>query len=270
MFFSFWKKYIFLLLLFLGGGYFLTYHHSMMFSFFSCPLKTLGILGCKKMSSQDLATMLKLKKGDNLWTLSLRALEKQIREIPWVRHVWIWRRFPSTLCIVIQEKEEWALWHQGEKPLPTSEQGCPLQKSSPWVLIDNQGAIIQEADPKDYPLLPMIYGPKGPKEFQNLLKLLWTSGRFLGVKKAHYQSSGRWELVVDVKSSDKNRLLLGLDSPYGHGVKPKESPEILLIKMPWIKKNEFLGYLETHWSFLKNYGLVDGRFSQAIMVKKFS
>ena len=264
MFLPLWKKYSVIFLFFLGGGIFL-YKKIFYSSYIIMPLKTLGILGCHHVSKEEIVKVINLKQGDNLLKISLSDLEEKIRKLSWIRHVWIWRRLPSTLCIVVQEKKPWALWQKTEA-IKTIVEKTKSSSSTSWFLIDENGNSIKEVKQEEYPHFIMLFGQNAGKEFPRLLRILWRYGRYLSIRKAHHHPSGRWDLMVHIPQSYKNRLLLGLDSLYRqdmstHGI-------FLLLKMPWNKEENFLYLLETQWSFFTKFSLVDGRFPDGVMVIK--
>lgn len=62
-------------------------------------------------SDQEIAQLAQISQSDKLLTLDTKAISERIMANPWVADVQIYRSFPSTVKIIVKEKEPCALVH---------------------------------------------------------------------------------------------------------------------------------------------------------------
>ena len=70
------------------------------------------------------------------------AAKARLEAVPWIRHARVMRLLPSTLQVVIEEREPYAVW----------------QTKGKTFVVDDQGAVLAPALPQAYPDLPLVVG----------------------------------------------------------------------------------------------------------------
>jgi cell division protein FtsQ len=70
------------------------------------------------------------------------AAKARLESVPWIRHAQVMRLLPSTLQVVIEEREPYAVW----------------QNKGKTFVVDDQGVVLAPALPQAYPALPLVVG----------------------------------------------------------------------------------------------------------------
>ena len=70
------------------------------------------------------------------------AAKARLEAVPWIRHAQVMRLLPSTLQVVIEEREPYAVW----------------QNKGKTFVVDDRGAVLAPALPQAYPDLPLVVG----------------------------------------------------------------------------------------------------------------
>jgi cell division protein FtsQ len=70
------------------------------------------------------------------------AAKERLEAVPWIRHAQVMRLLPSTLQVVIEEREPYAIW----------------QSKGKTYVVDDQGVVLAPALPQAYPQLPLVVG----------------------------------------------------------------------------------------------------------------
>ena len=68
--------------------------------------------------------------------------KERLEAVPWIRHAQVMRLLPSTLQVVIEEREPYAIW----------------QNKGKTYVVDAEGAVLAPALPQAYPQLPLVVG----------------------------------------------------------------------------------------------------------------
>lgn len=97
------------------------------------------IHGERYLTHRDLIALSKLNVGDKLFDQNLRQIEENIHRSPYIKHVKVERRIPSTVLIIVEE----------EIPI------AYLQTQNTKLISEN-GVILPRAIDYDYPDLPVI------------------------------------------------------------------------------------------------------------------
>lgn len=66
----------------------------------------------------------------------------RLEAVPWIRHAQVMRLLPSTLQVVIEEREPYAIW----------------QNKGETFVVDADGVVLAPALPQAYPQLPLVVG----------------------------------------------------------------------------------------------------------------
>lgn len=70
------------------------------------------------------------------------AAKERLEAVPWIRYAQVMRLLPSTLQVVIEEREPYAIWQNRGKTF----------------VVDDQGVVLAPALPEAYPRLPLVVG----------------------------------------------------------------------------------------------------------------
>jgi cell division protein FtsQ len=70
------------------------------------------------------------------------AAKARLEAVPWIRHARVMRLLPSTLQVMIEEREPYAVW----------------QNKGKTFVVDDQGVVLAPALPQAYPDLPLVVG----------------------------------------------------------------------------------------------------------------
>ncbi|HUU67208.1 MAG TPA: cell division protein FtsQ/DivIB [Methyloceanibacter sp.] len=88
------------------------------------------------------------------------AAKQRLEAVPWIRHAQVMRLLPSTLQVVIEEREPYAVW----------------QNKGKTFVIDDQGVVLAPALPQAYPVLPLVVGEGAGKHAAALYTALESYG----------------------------------------------------------------------------------------------
>jgi cell division protein FtsQ len=123
-----------------------------------------------------------LKRGDPILGFDPQTLRQRVEGLPWVRTARIERRFPSTVRIVITERNPIALW----------------QKHGRFHIVDDEGAVIADSAPERYRDLLIVVGDGAPKHVPELVVLLAAEPALRKrVTAAVWVGERRWNLRFD-------------------------------------------------------------------------
>ncbi len=84
------------------------------------------------------------------------AAKERLEAVPWIRHAQVMRLLPSTLQVVIEEREPFAVW----------------QNKGKTFAIDGEGTVLAPALPQAYPDLPLVVGEGAGGHAAALYKIL--------------------------------------------------------------------------------------------------
>ncbi|MEM7191258.1 MAG: cell division protein FtsQ/DivIB [Pseudomonadota bacterium] len=84
------------------------------------------------------------------------AAKDRLEAVPWIRHAQVMRLLPSTLQVVIEEREPYAIW----------------QKNRQTFVVDSDGVVLAPALPQAFPHLPLVVGEGAAKHAASLYGIL--------------------------------------------------------------------------------------------------
>jgi cell division protein FtsQ len=84
------------------------------------------------------------------------AAKQRLESVPWIRHAQVMRLLPSTLQVVIEEREPYAMW----------------QNQGKTFVVDEHGVVLAPALPQAYPELPLVVGEGAGKHAAELYATL--------------------------------------------------------------------------------------------------
>lgn len=141
------------------------------------------VVGRQRTNLEDIDRVINLRRGDNFFRADVKGLKQNLEQLPWVRDVFISRRFfPNILQVTIFEKEVMALWQLNERFYP----------------IDTDGYVI-EADYRPDKEMLLIVGAGAPENillFMDIVKKNFPQ-ILPRIKAASYISKRRWNIVLD-------------------------------------------------------------------------
>ena len=182
-----------------------------------------------------------VQKGDNLITLRLGRVRSSILRFPWIREVWLSRRFPGRLLIAVEEENPSALLEQKGKG------------KTEFFLVNREGDIFKKKEVADPDDLPLITGLDREDLSSRLKPFVSLIAAFGGMPRLH--EAGISELHWDGKK--------GLSLSTG-----KPRVQIEMGKGLWEEK---LGRLAEGWEMIHATSqkpvLVDLNFDKRIVVK---
>ncbi len=67
-------------------------------------VKEIAINGCSHLENRQILRRIGVRKGFNIWDLSISSIRARLKKEPWVKEAWVKRNLPDELYIKIQEK----------------------------------------------------------------------------------------------------------------------------------------------------------------------
>lgn len=154
-------------------------------------LKTEMIEGAFRTSSEEIETVLNIKKGESLFKIDPWKAKENLEKLPWVQSALIERRFPETLYIRLSERQPIARW-QHQKMVD---------------LIDEKGKIISLQRTKrdsfaslsaEFSSLPLFVGEGAEKRGAAFLTYLKKYPLLLSrITASTLVSERRWNIYLD-------------------------------------------------------------------------
>jgi cell division protein FtsQ len=119
-------------------------------------------------------------KDDPLFAFDPGETQKQIEEIPWIKHARVERRLPDTVYIGLEEHQPLALW----------------QKDQKLSLLAEDGSIIETGNLGRFKDLIIVIGEGAPMKAPELLaNLAAEETLFRRTKAASWVGDRRWDLI---------------------------------------------------------------------------
>ena len=132
----------------------------------------LTVQGANAAAQADIVNASGLYKNEPLMGLDLGQVRHNVEQVGWVKSAKVVRLFPDTVVIAVTQRQILAVW----------------QHAGRTVVVDNDGAVIPEADPGRFADLPLIVG-EGAND---------AVGAILPVVRAHPNVMQRLEALVRV------------------------------------------------------------------------
>lgn len=178
-------------------------------SFFN--IKNIKISGLDRIEKQDIMEMADIQGDENIFSINLFSIEKQVASHPWVQSVSVKRHLKSTLSISIIE----------QKPLAIVK-----IENLADILINTQGAPFKEYEPEKDRIqnIPIITGldlttHNGQYRFHG--PLFDSTMNLLNMKDIHP--------VMHIKGDKNTGILVDITDTYNH--LPENSNSIIQIKL---------------------------------------
>lgn len=152
-------------------------------------IKHIAIFGLHNISSNELLDGSALHKKMSIFQVDLEALQRHIKQNPWIMNCAIRRVLPDELRIYVVEKKPLAIWQtSGHKRY----------------LIDQEGLVISENPHSKFLLLPKVVGIGSNIHAHNLINMLKSHPDIFSLMKfAVMFGQRRWDLVLENKTRIK-------------------------------------------------------------------
>ncbi|MCR9256307.1 MAG: cell division protein FtsQ/DivIB [Alphaproteobacteria bacterium] len=130
----------------------------------------------------DLLEAVGIERGMPLLGLDIAAVQRRVRDLPWVETVTVGRHYPDKVAVAITERLPMALW----------------QRQGTFVLVDRAGKPIPGQDIRRFAHLPVLTGEDAPMEAARLLAMLQGEPALAErVRGAARVSGRRWNVMLD-------------------------------------------------------------------------
>ena len=144
-------------------------------------VQRLTIEGQRRASDRELVRALGVGPGVSILSYDTGAAQERLERLPWVRHAKIMRLLPSTLHVVIDEREPFAVW----------------QIKGRMRLIDSEGAVVAPSAGSEYARLPLVVGEGAGKHAADLMEALaGHTGLKSSLRAAVRVADRRWNLKL--------------------------------------------------------------------------
>jgi cell division septal protein FtsQ len=151
----------------------------------------------KNLNEFDVVRLSGVRKGDPLLTLSLSKVRADLLRYPWVKDVHLSKKIPARVLIWVEEQKPMALVSFPSKP--------PLEGAEKLYLVNEEGIIFKEAEPRDPKNLPTITGLQGDEgrdRLPQVIRLLKAVGESpslnaLGISEFHWDEKKGFSIFTE-------------------------------------------------------------------------
>jgi cell division protein FtsQ len=165
-------------------------------------VETVHVAGASAMATADIMRATGLYRGEPILGLDLMAMRQRIEQVGWVKDVRVVRLLPNTLVLSVTERRPLAVWqHDGHT-----------------LVVDEQGQVIPEADPRRFSALPLVVGDGAAGAAPLILPVLSQRPKLLAQTDALVRvDDRRWDLrmrdgsLIQLPASGEEQALMQLD-----------------------------------------------------------
>jgi cell division protein FtsQ len=111
----------------------------------SCPyfsIRETSVRGLNELTEKDILTLADIKPAQNLLAVNKTAIERRVRDNPWVKNLYVGRELPDRLVLELKERQPLAL----------------LKSKNDFYLVDTEGSLFKKINQHDEVDLPVITG----------------------------------------------------------------------------------------------------------------
>ncbi len=119
-------------------------------------VKRVTVEGQTNATDSAITTALAAGPETLMLTFDTAAAKARLEGVPWIRHAQVMRLLPSTLQVVIEEREPYAVW----------------QNQGKTFVVDEAGVVLAPALPQAFPQLPLVVGEGAGKHAAELYATL--------------------------------------------------------------------------------------------------
>lgn len=166
-------------------------------------LKRVHITGASPEAEPAIQRALGLYSGQPITSLDLDAIRTRVHGVGWVKEARVVRLLPDTLIVEVKEHDRLAVW----------------QEAGQIKVIDNRGQVINGADARRYPTLPLVVGKGADVAAGDILPLLAQRPRLMGMVDALVRvDERRWDLrlkdgsLIQLPATEQEAALIRLDA----------------------------------------------------------
>lgn len=166
-------------------------------------LKRVHITGASPEAEPAIQRALGLYSGQPITSLNLDAIRTRVQGVGWVKEARVVRLLPDTLIVEVKEHDRLAVW----------------QEAGQIRVIDNRGQVIDGADARRYPTLPLVVGKGADVAAGEILPLLAQRPRLMGMVDALVRvDERRWDLrlkdgsLIQLPATEQEAALIRLDA----------------------------------------------------------
>jgi len=166
-------------------------------------LKRVHITGASPEAEPAIQRALGLYSGQPITSLDLDDIRTRVQGVGWVKEARVVRLLPDTLIVEIKEHDRLAVW----------------QDAGQIKVIDAQGQVIQGADARRYPTLPLVVGKGADLAAGEVLPLLAQRPRLMSRVDALVRvDERRWDLrlkdgsLIQLPAVEQEAALIRLDA----------------------------------------------------------
>lgn len=142
----------------------------------------IDVVGEGRLREQDVRVALNVEPGDYLFEMDVKSAQSRVEDLSWVDRAIVRRLWPNRVVVQIIERRPFALW----------------QNQGQIKLVDNQGAVIEDAKAVEYAGLPLVVGENAADHMQGIQNML-TAYPILAarVDTMVQLPNGRWDIWVN-------------------------------------------------------------------------
>ena len=166
-------------------------------------LKRVHITGASPEAEPAIQRALGLYSSQPITSLDLDAIRTRVQGVGWVKEARVVRLLPDTLIVEVKEHDRLAVW----------------QEAGQIKVIDNRGQVIDGADARRYPTLPLVVGKGADVAAGEILPLLAQRPRLMGMVDALVRvDERRWDLrlkdgsLIQLPATEQEAALIRLDA----------------------------------------------------------
>lgn len=166
-------------------------------------LNRVHIAGASADAEPAIRQALDLYAGQPITSLDLDAIRERVQGVGWVKEARVVRLLPDTLIVEVKEHDRLAVW----------------QVAGQIKVIDARGQVIDGADARRYPGLPLVVGKGADVAAGEILPLLNQRPRLMGRIDALVRvDERRWDLrlkdgsLIQLPAVDQEAALIRLDA----------------------------------------------------------
>lgn len=138
--------------------------------------------GRSRTAGETILARLALKLGDPILSIDPRTARADLEALPWVNAASVERQLPGTIFVRLKERQPLALWQQ---------QGVIR-------LIDLDGKVIPEIEPRRFAHLPLVVGRDAPAHAAKLIAVMNSEPELRDRVTAAVRVAGRrWNIQIE-------------------------------------------------------------------------
>ncbi len=140
--------------------------------------------GRQQTSAKEILTAMGVRQGDSIFKFTPASVRQRLERLPWIQSATVQRRLPNSIYVRLVERRPVVLW----------------QNKSKLYLVDHDGSVIENFDPKEFSHLLVVVGKEAPRRIPRLLAELDKVPEIKQrVTAAILVAGRRWDLMIDKK-----------------------------------------------------------------------